>query len=367
MTPIEAGKAFVRFVLDDKGLETKLGSIASKFRKFGSIGLAATTPILVGFAAATASFVSLGSELDDVSQRTGLTAESLSELKFAAEQSGVSLAEIEKAAAFLQKKGIDPARFDAIAGSIASIEDPTKRAQAAMEAFGAKTGRALLPMLAELPQLRAQARALGITLSSEDAAAAAKLGDAFDIAKNQLTAMAVQIGAAIAGPLTNFLEWAQNILAWVIGFVRENPNLVAAIAAVTLGIAAASAAAVTFGVILAVISAHPIIAALTAIAALVIGLATYFGFASDAAGDFSKSLDDIKASTPDISTRSASVQSDLQSAVSGASVRPVSAAAATPVVRDVSQEIARYTRETAEGVARLVAIAKRGGLNGGAF
>lgn len=367
MTPIEAGKAFVRFVLDDKGLETKLGSIAGKFRKFGAIGVAATTPILAAFSAAAIHFSNAGDRLDKMSKRTGLTVESLSELDHAAAASGTSLETIEKAAATLQKKGIDPRRFDEIADSIAAIPDPTARAQAAMEAFGSKTGRALLPLLSDLPQLRGEARRLGLVMSTDNANAAAKLNDAFGLVKEQLAAMSIQVGAAIAGPLTNFLSWASEVLTWVIGFIRENPKLVAAIAAITLGIAAASAAAVTFGVILAVISAHPIIAALTAIAALVIGLATYFGFASDASGDFSKSLDDIKASTPDISTRSASVQSDLQSAVSGASVRPVSAAAATPVVRDVSQEIARYTRETAEGVARLVAIAKRGGLNGGAF
>ena len=354
MNPIEAGKAFVKFVLDDKGVESKLQSIAGKFRKFGAIGLAATGPILAGFAAAATTFSNAGDRLDKMSKRTGIAVESLSELDHAAAASGTSLETIEKAAAELQKKGIDPRRFDEIADSIAAIENPTARAQAAMEAFGTKTGRALLPLLSDLPQLRDEARRMGLVMSTDNANAAAKLNDAFGLVKEQLMAMTIQIGAAIAGPLTNFLSWASQALAWVIEFVRENPKLVAAIAAITVGIAAASFAAVTFGVILGVLTAHPIIAALTIIIGLLIGLATYFGFASDAAGGFSKSLDDIKASTPDLSRQSAAVQMDLQASMSGTS-RPISTAA-TPIVRDVSQEIVRWTRETAEGVATLVRL-----------
>lgn len=395
--PIEAGKAFVEFVLSSKKLDTQLQQIAGKFRKFGAIGAAATGPILAGFAAASATFISVGDQLEKMSLRTGVAVESLSELKYAASQSGTSIESVEKAikkqattiyeagrgtATYVDVlsdlglryediQGLSPEKqFEKLSGAIADVADPTMRAALAQRVFG-RAGTELLPLLSQgsqgIADLRQRAHDLGLTFDQEAATAAAQLGDRLDDVKTQFVAMAFQIGAAIAGPLTNFLNWASETLAWVIGFVRENPNLVAAIGAITLGIAAASAAAFTFGVILAVISAHPIIAALTAIAALVIGLATYFGFASDAAGDFSKSIDDIQASTPDISARSANVQSDLQAAVSGTAVRPVSTSTAAPIVRDSSQEVVRWTRETAEGVARLVAIAKRGGLTGGAF
>ncbi len=392
---IEAGKAFVRFILDDKGLETKLGSIAGKFRKFGSIGLAATTPILTGFAAAAGVFASVGDELNKLSDRTGVSVSHLSELKHAAEQSDVSMEDLEMSFRNMQKKGIDPARFDELAAQIAAIEDPTARAQAAMEVFGRRSGTAILPMLKDLPALRQEARNLGLTLNDETADAATNLGDQFANVKAQLTALAVQVGAAIAGPLTDFFVWAQGVLAWVIGFVHENPKLVAAIAAVTAGIAAASSAAVTFGIILAVISAHPIIAALTAISALVIGLTTYFAMASDEVGVFAKSLDgllhalalplgllkdlvekltgitgligkhgdlvgldfeaNIASPIQAPAIEGARVQSQLSAAVSTPTVVP---SPTVPIVHDDSPEMVRWTRETAEGVKALVNLVK---------
>lgn len=365
---IKAGKAFVEFVLSDKKLDSQLSKIGAKLNKFGTIGLAVTGPILAGFAGAASVFASAGSELYDLSKRTGLSVESLSELKFAAEQSGVSLSTVERAARELQKKGIDPKKFDEIAASIAAIPDETARAQAAMEAFGTRSGTALLPMLDELPKLRQQARDLGLTLSTEDADAADRLGDAFDATKAQMTALAVQIGAAIAGPLTNFLVWAQGILAWTIGFIQENPRLVAAIAAITLGIAAASGAAVVFGTILAIISAHPIIAALSLIAGLVLGVATYFGLASDAAGDFKNSLSGVKVpgvgGASPFAGEAAGVQSQLQGALAGrsaASSSPVrsAAAAAAPKLRDFGAEIAKNTRDAAESLQYMVKIISR--------
>lgn len=320
---IKAGKAFVEFVLDDKKLQSGIHTLSGASRKVGKIGLASSGAILAGFTAASLAFASAGSALDDMSKRTSLSVESLSELSFAAEQTGTNIAAVERATKELQKKGINPRRFDEIADSIAAIPDPTKRAQAAMEAFGKRSGTALLPLLKELPALRAEARQLGIVMSTEDARAAEKLGNALDATRAQVMAIGLQIGAAVAGPLTEFLINMQDVLANVIGWIKENKQLVQGIAAVTLGIAAASAAAVTFGVILAVISAHPIIAALTAISGLVLGLAVYFGLATNSAGSFKRQLDGIKVpgatSNASLTASAAATQANLRSALRGGS------------------------------------------------
>lgn len=353
---IEAGKAFVEFLIEDKKFNKGLGAIGQKMQKFGAIGSLATAPLIAGFTAAAYTFASVGSELEILSKRTGLSVESLSELRFAAEQSGISLQQIERAARELQKKGISPKKFDQIAASIAAIQDPTKRAQVALQTFGKRTGTVLLPMLSRLSELRQKARDLGLTLSEEDAEAAHKLENAFGALKMQLTAVLVQIGAAIAGPLTEFLAWSQKAIAATIEWIKENPRLVRAIAAVTLGIAAASAAAVTFGIILAVISAHPIIAALALIAGLVLGVAAYFGLASDAAGDFKKSLD----------VQAASVKGQLTVALAG-QIKPAGVAASgSSVVNSEFSEVVRWTRDSAESLRRLVQYAKNGGLVAGA-
>ena len=80
--------------------ETRMG----KFKKgagkaFAAVRKAATglaiagAAAIIGFATgAIKNFADLGDELDKMSQRTGLSVENLSALKFAAEQSGASLA-----------------------------------------------------------------------------------------------------------------------------------------------------------------------------------------------------------------------------------------------------------------------------------
>lgn len=368
---IKAGKAFVEFILSDKKLDGQLGRIAGRLQQVGTIGLAATAPIIAGFTAAALTFASVGSELNDMAGRTGQSVQSLSELEFAAQQAGTDMGVVEGAFKELQSKGIDPIHFDEIAADIAAIEDPTQRAQRAMEIFGKRTGTLLLPLLSQLPRLRQHAQALGVTLSDENAAAADELGDSLEVAKLQLEAMAIQIGAAIAGPLTEFLHWSQGVLSATIQWIKENPRLVRTIAAVTLGIAAASAAAATFGMILTIITLHPIITALTLIAGLVLGVAAYFGLASDAAGDFKSSLDSVKmpgakAGSP-FAAQGNQVQSQLSSALAGRAVIPVTNAATASApprpARDYGAEIAKWTKQTADGIEELVRLAKFNPLN----
>src|SRR5262245_47325543 len=111
---IEAGKAFVEFLIKDDKLDSGLLKIADKLKGVGKIGLAVTGPLIAGFAAAASVFASTGGALEDMHERTGLSVESLSMLSFAAEQTGTDMGAIEKAAKELQKKGIDPLQFESM-------------------------------------------------------------------------------------------------------------------------------------------------------------------------------------------------------------------------------------------------------------
>ena len=102
MNGIEAGKAYVKFLLDDKALKTGLAKVGAKLQMIGKVGLAATGPLVAGFAAATKAFVDAGDELDKMSQRVGFSVEALSELKYAAGQSGTSIDAIERSAKKMQ-------------------------------------------------------------------------------------------------------------------------------------------------------------------------------------------------------------------------------------------------------------------------
>ena len=85
-----------------------------------------------------------------------------------------SLDRLGLAAADLQ--GLSPERqFELIGKRIAGIEDSMVRAGIALELFG-RSGTMLLPMLGDLSSLRAEARRLGQTISTEDAEAADTFG-----------------------------------------------------------------------------------------------------------------------------------------------------------------------------------------------
>ncbi len=251
---VRAGRAFVEFFIQDDSVNPALDRIQKGLLKFGAVATAMSAPVVAAFAKALTTFVSVGSELEDLHRRTGLSAESLSELSFAAQQSGTDLGVVERAIKELQSRGVDPRKFDEIAESLAAIPDHTKRAAAAIHQFGKKSGVELLPLLEDLQSLRAAVRKLGVVMSAEDVAAADKLGDTWGASRAQLTAL-MEIGAAIAGPLTDFLEWSQGVLKSTIDFIKAHPHLVQAAAAVAASLAVLGSAAIAASAAISVVSA----------------------------------------------------------------------------------------------------------------
>lgn len=226
---IRAGGAFWEITVRDKlaqgfrramarvrafaaGVKVIGSAIAGIGAAFVGIGAAITVPMFL----AAKSFADAGSALHDLSLQTGLSVESLSELKFAAEQSGGSLEDVAIAIKNMQRQGFDASKFDEIAASIAAIEDPTMRSQAALKIFG-KSGTKLLPMLRELQALRASARASGLIISTEDAARADALGDSIDRLKAVFKSLVVQVGSKFADDFTFAADVASGAL---IGIAR---------------------------------------------------------------------------------------------------------------------------------------------------
>lgn len=301
---LEAGKATIRGSLDDSAIERTLRKLQRKFAAFGaklrSVGLrfsAVGAAITAPFIAAVKVFTDTGDALNKMSARTGVAVESLSALKFAFEQSGSDGETLEKAIRGMQRsilnlddglstsvdtfnrlglsmsdlQGLNPEeQFKLIASRIAAIEDPTERAAIAMRIFG-KAGSSLLPVLGNVDALTAEARRLGIVMSTEDAQAAADFADAMNRLKQQLMAVVRQVGAAVAGPLTGFLRYTQAILRSVIDWVSENRRLFAIIAGVGAAIAAAGVALIGLGTAfsLAAVAIGGIISAISAVGAVI--------------------------------------------------------------------------------------------------
>lgn len=256
---IRAGRAFVELFVEDsrlvRGLRTaqqRLAAFAGAVRAIGLQFTALGAGLAAPLVAASTQFAVVGSALADLSQRTGLSAEALSELAFAAELSGASLHDVEAGVRVMQRTlgaaaqgsesattaltalglsagklaGLNPEQqFSAIAAAVQTIRDPTRRAAAAMQVFG-KSGTALLPMIADLGVLRAEARRLGVTMSDEQAAAANDLGDAFDRIRAAIRGVSTVIGSALA-PLLKAV--AQRVLAFLVGlreWILRNQDLI---------------------------------------------------------------------------------------------------------------------------------------------
>jgi hypothetical protein len=213
---IQAGRAFVELFVKKGAWASGLAAASNILKTFGSgivsIGkLVADMGVRIGqhLLNAVKHFMSAGSALADMSARTGVAASSLGELKFAAEQSGASIEDVETAIRMMQKKGIK-GTFDEVAAKIAAIQDPAKRTQAAIENWG-KSGTKLLPMIENLAALRKEARDLGLAPSDEAVEMADRLGDAWDAVQSVIGATAFEIGSALAPAILPVLEIVRNI------------------------------------------------------------------------------------------------------------------------------------------------------------
>jgi hypothetical protein len=80
----------------------------------------------------------------------------------------------------------------------------------------------MLPLAGEFQSLRAQAEQLGLVMSTKDAAAADALGDAFGALKASMAGMMNQIGAAVAGPMTEMYDAMARAVAGVSHWVAMN-------------------------------------------------------------------------------------------------------------------------------------------------
>lgn len=281
---IRAGQAFVELFADDSRLIKGLNAASKRLKAWGeSVTALGKKAILGGMAvlgplAGTAKvFADMGSELTDMSQRTGVSVEALSELGYAAEMSGADMATLEGGLRKMQKtiaeaasgsqsaqealgalgitindlKNLAPdEQFALIAARLAEVQNPTQRAAAAMEVFG-KSGTKLLPMMAGgargLEEMRQKARDLGLVMSSEDAAAADDFGDALDSLWKVLKMGAFTIGSALAPVLKGLAERVMGVIKTVADWIKQNKDVVVTVFKVAAAVAAGGAALVALG------------------------------------------------------------------------------------------------------------------------
>lgn len=278
---VEAGSAYVRLWMKssefDRGVRTlkrDLTGIGRDLTRVGGVIAGAGTAIVGSITAAAVSFAGFGDTLNKMAIRTGVSTEALSELKFAAEQSGASLEVVEKGIRKMQQtigeaangsqsyidalgniglsldklSGKSPEdQFMLIAERVAAISDPTMRAAAALEIFG-RSGTQLLPLMTgDVRKLREEARKLGLTMSGEDAQAAADLTDAMNRMWKSMEAAWNKVGAAVAPMLETLADRVASIAVTSQEWIKANGEVIVTLLKVGAGLAAVGTALIAFG------------------------------------------------------------------------------------------------------------------------
>lgn len=284
---IEAAAAYVRLYVNGaaftRGLNNasrQLDAFGTKMRTLGSRVALAASAMSVPLIAAFKSYVDIGSELQDVSDRTGVAVRELSELRFAADQTGASIEDLEKA---FRKSGITSAvQFEAIADKLASTKDPAKRIEMAMSLMG-KSGAKLIPLLSMgakgIREMRTQALRLGLSFSDKAVAKAEEMGDKIAIVGKMIQRVFFSVGAALEPIISPLTDQLALVLGSFSKWINENPGAVRDFAKGLVAIAAAGAGMVAVGVSLQFVAG-----VLASIATLIAGGAAFAGGAAAIAG-----------------------------------------------------------------------------------
>ncbi len=226
-----------------------------KFEGVAKLALGGGLAIAGGIGASVKQFSDLGSEVYDLSKKTGLGAETISKLKYAADQSGASISAVEVGVKKMQKtlfeasKGSKSAtdalkllglkvediidlkpdeQFDKIMEAIADIEDPTTRTAAALDIFG-KSGTDLLPMLdggvEGFRALKDEAVKTGAVFTDEGAAKADKFGDSLGKLQASLSGVALVVADQLMPALQPMIDKLVNIISKFSEWIKQNPQL----------------------------------------------------------------------------------------------------------------------------------------------
>jgi hypothetical protein len=313
---IRAGQAFVELFADDSRLVRGLKAASKRLKAWGQSVTAAGQKMLSagmatvgGLLGASGMFASMGDTLAKASQRTGIGVERLSELAYAAEQSGADLGTLEAGVRRMQKviaeaaAGSESARealaslglsieqlagrspdqqFMRIADRLAKIADPTLRAAAALELFG-RSGTQLLPMVAEgaagVETLASRARELGLVMATEDATAAVVFGDLMADLWRAVKMGVFVIGSALAPVLADFVQQSLGVIKSVTDWIKANKAVVVTVFKVAAAVTAGGAALIVLGGILSGLGF-----AFGVLASIVAGVGTALGVIGTALG-----------------------------------------------------------------------------------
>lgn len=213
----------------------RIGRAANRVRTLiGGIGIGISVVGIQRFAKAATD---MADEMHTVSKRTGIAVEQLSALRFAAEQSGASFEALKPGLVFFEKTlaaaGISGqetvSMLLGLADQLAATEDPAKKLELAMLAFGRSAGPQMVEFLTQGSEaIKAQMQAAqesGRVLSGEAAAAADELNDALgNLGQQALTAGLALGEGGLLPSLTGGVKALGDFAAGITKFLQGDPK-----------------------------------------------------------------------------------------------------------------------------------------------
>mgnify|MGYP002523984526 FL=1 len=309
-------------------LANNVKSVGDKIQGVGK----ALTPVSVaaagaitGIAALGVKTASTGAELDDLSQRLGISAEKVQELKYVAAQAGVDWEVFNKgiikaraalldlssgisnnATKAVQSLGISLENFssqeemiDGVMTALAGVKDKTLQAAYANEIFGDKIANEMLPYLnagaEEIQKFKSEFEGMSY-LTNEQVKSLATLDDTIYLLKQSLSNVVLQIGASLSPLIQSLTEYVnanvipmlQRLADWFNNLTVGQQELVIKILLVTAALAPLATGIgkivslvgniikilPQLGAAFSAIAAHPIVLIIAAIAAVLLILYT---------------------------------------------------------------------------------------------
>jgi len=262
MADIKAGGAYVEiFATTDKlrkalaGAKKDLQAFGAGLKNIGAGSMAFGAGLVTPLLGAAIALSKSGDELEKMSKRTGASVEALSELGYAAELGGTSLATVEmgmkklnltiyktargskEMVSIFDTLGLSvkdlvklapDQRFQKVAEQVNKIQDPLVKSAIAMKLFagaGASGGNELIPMFEGLAAARKEAQDVGVVFKTDEAAKAANLNDAIARLRAGFKSIVLEIGSAVAPMLTELGGYILGAIKPIRSWIQNNQEL----------------------------------------------------------------------------------------------------------------------------------------------
>jgi len=226
-----------------KDLDKFASQVATMSERVGQFGAGILTAAVAGVGALGVKVFAAVEQLDNLSLRLGISVQSLSQLQFTAQVTGVSFDTVTQAMTIFSKNlaetgtqgenmrkalesiglnmkellALSPERrFAVVAGAMAKVGDSAKRVNIAMELFG-RSGAAILPILAMgeegLAAFAAAADKAGVTLSEEMVKKAKDADAAIDLFNASLQGLMLTLAIELAPAIEKVVNFMTSLIA----------------------------------------------------------------------------------------------------------------------------------------------------------